>query len=41
VPNITLPQKSFLTQSMVVLGHEGQVKAQFSPFGAGANLDAR
>jgi hypothetical protein len=27
--------------TMVVLGDEAQVKAQFSPFGKSANLDAR
>jgi len=26
---------------MVLLGDEAQVKARFSPFGDGANLDAR
>ena len=33
--------KSFWTHSKVPLGDEAQVEAQFSPFGHGANLDAR
>jgi hypothetical protein len=41
VPNIMLPQKVFSTHLMVLLGHEGQVEAQFSLFRDGANLDAR
>jgi hypothetical protein len=31
VPNITKPQKSFWTHSMVLLGYEAQVDARFNP----------
>ena len=39
--NVPKSQKSFSTHPMVLLGDEAQVKARFSPFGDGANLDAR
>jgi hypothetical protein len=41
VLNVPFAQKSFWTQSMVLLGDEAQVDACFSPFGGSANLDAR
>ena len=37
----TMAQKSFWTHQMVLLGDEAQAEACFSPFGGGANLDAR
>jgi hypothetical protein len=40
-PNIPLAQKSFWTHSMVVLGDESQVEAQFSPFGDSGNHGVR
>jgi hypothetical protein len=41
VPNVPHAQKSFWTHTMVLLGDEAQVEAQFSPFEDSANLDAK
>jgi hypothetical protein len=40
-PNVPMGQKSFWTHPIVLLGDEAQVKAQFSPFGDSANIEAR
>jgi hypothetical protein len=41
MPNIPQTQKSFWTQSMVLLGDEAQVENRFRPFKDSANLDTR
>jgi hypothetical protein len=40
-PNVPLAHKSFWMHPTILLGHEAQVEACFSPFGDIANLDAR
>jgi hypothetical protein len=40
-PNVPQAKKLFRTHPMVLLGEVAQVKAQFSPFGDSATLDAK
>ena len=40
-PDVPFAEKSFWTQSMILLGDEAQVEARFYPFGDSGNLDVR
>jgi hypothetical protein len=41
MPNMPYTEKSFRTQSIILLDDEAQVEAHFGPFGDRANLDTR
>jgi hypothetical protein len=41
VPNVTQPQKSFLTHPMEIQGDVGHVESRFGPFGDSVGVGAR